>query len=188
MKKNLIILTENKMKKNAVNELFSNEFYNIEFIEIINDPKYSSVFLFSDEAVIDCEQRIFTYVAKYGGAKDKNTFIISIKTKIMIDKYNDENWINFCIVGVMLYNSVRYFTIYPEIVDIDMEFPIFYHRIFSEIDSEINKLHKYIFDHKNSKKIFNSSVRCINDEDRLNQIKFALFKVKQLIDNDYQCL
>jgi hypothetical protein len=196
MKKNLIILTKNINKIIAVNQLFPVDLYNLEFVEVLDNYKYNSRFYsinnFVKNIQIDCDQRITSYVARYGGIKDENTFIISIKTGILVDKCHYDNWINFCIVGVMKFNSTRYFVIFPEVEDIRNEYSILYTRHYSgiDIDYDINELKDFI-NHKynNTDRLVNKTlikkndhIRCLTDDDYIRQIRIALYKIKHVID------
>ena len=189
--KKIIVLSQSKIKKDAILEVFSNIEYDISFVKIPDNPYRPSQPLFIDGTQDACNNRINEYLLKYGEI-DKDSVIISIENGILAidtnDPYNilspqhyEYNWADFCTIGIYKYGCERKFVISPCIVHIKKEYSEPYFKSYFGRNKEIDTLGKYIAKYGGDNISHNNWMKDVAGIDRVLQIKLGLIIIKNII-------
>jgi non-canonical (house-cleaning) NTP pyrophosphatase len=186
----LIVLSQSLIKKKSIIESFHHNSYNYKFVEVPDNPERASQPLFIDGTKIACNQRMNEYIKKFGFAKNKNEYLVSIENGITtVDETENECkdclWTDFCIIGIANYKNKREFFISPEMVKIEKIYSKPYFEKCYNQSKEIDTLGKYIaFYHKENYDEdipHNNWMKYVYNVDRLHQIKQGL----RLLKSDY---
>lgn len=187
--KKIIVLSQNKIKKDAVLEVFSNNKYDVSFVEVPDNPNRPSQPLFITGTKDACNQRINEYLSKVCDY-DKESIIISIENGILmingdcninLQCYDKYNWADFCTIGIYKYGYEREFVISPCIINIEKKYSEPYFKLYFGKDKEIDTLGKYIAKYGGDNIAHNNWMKDVTGIDRVEQIKLGLLLVKNTI-------